>query len=128
MHLPPIPPPQEPPPYDLDPSNFPGQGGNEPGGLLGVLQALMRQNQNQPAAESDSAANSVPKYHFDNDGSPQGGLLGRLLALQDQKAAKAVGAYGGDGTGAGRTIDALPPELPTAQQKPIRYLSRRSPR
>jgi hypothetical protein len=38
--LPPISPLPEPLPYDLDPSNFPGQGGNQPGGLLGRLLAL----------------------------------------------------------------------------------------
>src|SRR5882672_6934878 len=41
IRLPPISPPQELPPHDLDPSNFPGQRGNEPGGLLGRLLALL---------------------------------------------------------------------------------------
>jgi hypothetical protein len=54
--LPPIPPPQEPPPYDLGPSNFPGQGGNELGGLLGMLlRAMMQQNKILPDAESASS-------------------------------------------------------------------------
>ena len=49
--LPPIFPPQDLPPYDLNPSNFPGQGGNQPGGLLGRLLALQ---QTSAAYGSDS--------------------------------------------------------------------------
>jgi len=70
MRLPPIPPPQEPPPYDLDPSNFPGQGGNEPvGGLLGMLlRGMMQQGQFQSGADSvptpGSAVDAAPPREF----------------------------------------------------------------
>jgi hypothetical protein len=40
IRLPRLPLPPQAPPYDLDPSNFPGQGEKEPGGLLGRLLAL----------------------------------------------------------------------------------------
>jgi hypothetical protein len=62
MRLPPVPPPQK-PPYDLDPSNFPGQGGNEPGGLLGMLlRSMMQQNQIQPDAQTASIPDDPRVY------------------------------------------------------------------
>ncbi len=128
MRLPRMPPPQQPPPYDLDPSNFPGQGGNEPaGGLLGMLQAMMQQGQIRPSAESTSTSNGTPEFNSDNYGSPQG-LLGRLLALHDERARNAVDLYRNDGAGgprAAQTYEIPTQELPTPPQKPVRILSRR---
>jgi hypothetical protein len=95
MRLPPIPLPQQ-PPYDLHPSNFPGQGGNEPpGGLLGMLQAM---GGIQPGINFASIPNEAPEFNTDSYGSPQG-LLGRLLALQNERARNAVDLYRNDGAG-----------------------------
>lgn len=85
--LPPMPIPRQPSPYDLDPSNFPGRGGNEPGGLLG-----------------------------------------RLLALQDEQARNADDAYGSydpDRSRVAPPYATAPQEIPAAPQKPVRILSRR---
>lgn len=54
--------PQQPPPYKLPPFDYPGQGENEPGGLLGLLLAVMRQGQVQPGAESVSAPDDAQMY------------------------------------------------------------------
>ena len=56
------PPPQRPSPYHPDPSHFPGQSRNEPGGLLGLLLAAIRQGQVQPGAESVSAPDDAQMY------------------------------------------------------------------
>lgn len=61
--LPPLSPPQEPLPRDLNPSDFPGRGRNEPGGLPGMLlRVLMQQNQVQPDAESASTPDDAQVY------------------------------------------------------------------
>jgi hypothetical protein len=60
--LPPSPPPQRPSPYPPGPSDFPGRSQNEPGGLLGLLLAVMRQGQVQPGAESASAPDDAQMY------------------------------------------------------------------
>jgi len=65
------------------------------GGLLGMLlRAMMQQGQVQPVANSRSTSNGLPEYNSDSYGSPQGGLLGRFLALQDERARNAVDGYG----------------------------------
>jgi hypothetical protein len=107
---PPIPPPQKRPPHEVDPSeknpyndpdfdpnflvtkNLSGQTGDEPvGGLLGMLlRGLMQQGQVQQGDDSVSIPNDAPEYSPDSHGSPQGGLLGRLLALQDEQARKGL--------------------------------------
>jgi hypothetical protein len=51
------------------------------GGLLGMLLRGMQQGQAQPGADSSSVAVGT-----DGNGSPQGGLLDRLLALQAQQS------------------------------------------
>ena len=55
---------------------------------------MMQQGQVQPDAESVSTPNDAPEYSSDSYGSPQGGLLGRLLALRDERARPAVDDYG----------------------------------
>jgi hypothetical protein len=125
--LPPIGPPQLPPPYDLGPSNFPGQGGNEPGGgLLGRL-AMMQQDQVRSGADSVSTSNGAAENNSGSCGSRQG-LLGRLLALQDEQARNAGDAFGGydpHGTRGDRTYATPPREFQAAPQKTVRLVSRR---
>jgi hypothetical protein len=76
---PPVAPPQAPPPYPVDPSIFPGQARNEPGGLPGLMLAIIRQQQaRSAAANSASAGNSAPDQS--NYGTAPSGLFGRLLA------------------------------------------------
>lgn len=108
---------------------FSGQTGEAPaGGLLGMLQAIMPQAQVQPGTNSISAPNGAPDYHSDNYGSAPGGLLGRLLALQDEQARNASDAIGTDGAGETDTDGAYatpPEELPTAPKKPVRILTSR---
>jgi hypothetical protein len=102
MRLPPIPQPQEPPPYDLDPSNFPGQGGTEPvGGLLSMLlRGMIREGQVQSG--TDSTSYGAPEYRSERYNSQLSGLLDRLGALHDVQSGSA-----------------------DAPQKPVRILSRR---
>jgi hypothetical protein len=59
------------------------------GGLLGMLRAMMQQGQAQSGADSVSVPNNRPEYNSNSDGSLQGGLVGRLLALQDAQARNA---------------------------------------
>lgn len=63
--------------YELDPETYTGGGG-----LPGRLRALMQ----QPGAYPDATPNVAPGATFDSSGSPQGGLLGRLLALQAEQS------------------------------------------
>jgi hypothetical protein len=82
-----------PPPHDVDPPNSPfivtenrsGQSGEEPGGLPGLLLAMMRQGQVQPGADSLSTQNQAPEYSPGTSFNPQGGLLSRLLSLQAEQ-------------------------------------------
>jgi len=93
-----------------------------------LLRAMMQQGQVQPVANSRSTSNGLPEYNSDSYGSPQGGLLGRFLALQDERARNAVDGYGSydpDESRAARTKAAPPQELLTTLRKPIRILSRR---
>jgi hypothetical protein len=59
------------------PESYFAQGG----GLLGMLLRGMQQGQGQSGVDSSSAPNGA-----DGNGSPQGGLLGRLLALQAEQS------------------------------------------
>jgi hypothetical protein len=108
-----------------------GQGGNKPaGGVLGRLLAMMQQAKVQPGADSASTPNNAPEYDSNSYGSPQAGLLGRLLALQGEQAGNAVdvdayGSYGPDRSRVARTYATAPQKIPTAPQKPVRILSRR---
>jgi hypothetical protein len=52
-----------------------------------MLLAMMRQSQVQPGVDSVSTPNDAPEYNSDSSVRPQG-LLGRLLALQDEQAPK----------------------------------------
>jgi hypothetical protein len=59
---------------------------------------------------------------------PDGGLLGRWLALNDERALNTVDAYGDNGSGVSRVAQAYttpPQESPAVSEKPIRKLSRR---
>jgi hypothetical protein len=102
-----------------------GLGG---GGLLGMLlRALMQQGRVQPGLDSVSTANGASEFNSADYGSPQG-LLGRLLALHNERARNAVDLYRNDGAGGGRvarTYATPPQEFPTTPQKPVRILSRR---
>ena len=64
--------------YQFDPATY---GDQDAGGLLGVLQAMVQQNQAQAGANPGSPPTGENSY-----GSPQGGLLGRLAALQAQQS------------------------------------------
>ncbi|HEY3792958.1 MAG TPA: hypothetical protein VGM09_14080, partial [Bradyrhizobium sp.] len=64
--------------YQFDPATY---GNQNAGGLLGVLQAMVQQNQAQAGAAAGSRPTGVNGY-----GSPQGGLLARLAALQAQQS------------------------------------------
>lgn len=89
---------------------------------------MMEQGQVQPDAESVSTPNDAPEYSSDSYGSPQGGLLGRLLALRDERARAAVDDYGNydpDTGSAALTYAAPPQELPDTPQKPVRVPCRR---
>lgn len=68
--------------YEFDPETYDSQNA---GGLLGRLLATVQPNQNLPGNNSDS--NPIGATQFDSgDYSPQGGLLGRLLALQSDQS------------------------------------------
>lgn len=60
--------------YGFDPEAYDSQGA---GGLLGMLQTMMQQNQDQPSADFGSTPNRANGY-----GNPRG-LLGRLLAMME---------------------------------------------
>jgi hypothetical protein len=68
---------------EFDPESYGGEGA---GGLLGRLQAIVQQGQAQPNADSGSSSNDAPEFNAGNYDSPQGGLLGRLLALQAEQS------------------------------------------
>ena len=98
--------------------NLSANAGDKPdGGLLGMLHAMMQQGQVQPVADPGSTPNGS-----------QGGLLGRWLALNDERARNAVDAYGDNGSGVSRVAQAYttpPQESPAVSEKPVRILSRR---
>lgn len=64
--------------YKFDPEDADDQN---TGGLLGLLQAAMQQRQMRSGTGYDPASNDANSY-----GSPQGGLLGRLAALQAEQS------------------------------------------
>jgi hypothetical protein len=91
IRLPPISPSREPAPHDLNPSDFPGQGRNEPdGGLLGILRAVTRQGRVQPGANSPADSNGTLENNLDGRGSPLSGLLDRLFALRGAEASSTI--------------------------------------
>jgi hypothetical protein len=145
----PFPPPEH-PPHDVDPPmgnprNFPDRkfvvtenisqhATDEPGGGLPgmLLRALMQQGQVQLGTDSVSDLDGAPEYrpelNPETSSTPQGGLLGRLLALHDERAGNTVDAYGNVGPGetrAGRTYATPPQEIPAAPRMPVRRLARR---
>jgi len=106
---------------DLNPLDFPGQGRNEPGDAYGtVLRNMMPRGQVQSPADSIFAANGTPEYHSNSNESPQGGLLGRLIALQEeQNQYRSNPQYGGQAASAASTPlpqDATQSEADQAQQ------------
>jgi hypothetical protein len=56
---------------------------------------MLQQSQVQSSADSIPVLSGPLEYNSDSYGGPQGGLLGRLLALQDERARDAADAYGG---------------------------------
>ncbi len=107
--------------------NRSGQAGDESGGgLLGMLlRAMMQQGPVPPGADSVSSQNGAPDFNSDSYASPQG-LLGRLLALHNERAGNAVDLDRNDGArGIRATTYATPQAFPTTSQKPVRILSRR---
>jgi hypothetical protein len=91
-----------------------------------LLRAMIQQGHVPPDANSASTQNGAPEFNSDSYGSPQG-LLGRLLALQNERAGNAVDLYRNDGIDSRvhGTYVTLPQEFPTTPQKPVRILSRR---
>jgi hypothetical protein len=68
--------------YEFDPESY-----AEGGGLPGLLRRVMQQQSvQQQGADFGSAPNNSPEYDPDSFGSPQGGLLGRLRALQAEQS------------------------------------------
>jgi len=65
-----------------DPESYLGQGG----GLLGMLLRGMQQNRDQPGVDSRLASNGASDVDLDSYSNPQGGMLGRLAALQPQQS------------------------------------------
>ena len=61
--------------YEFDPDSYGGEGG----GLSGMLRRAMQQQQGPDFGSTPSAA---PEYDPSGHDGPQGGLLGRFLALQ----------------------------------------------
>ena len=55
------------------------------GGLLGMLLRGMQQDRDQLNVNSSSGSNGASEADSGNNGSPQGGLLGKLAALQAQQ-------------------------------------------
>src|SRR6266403_4645301 len=74
---------------EFDPQTFGGEGA---GGFLGRLQAIVESGQIQPGADSGSPSTGAPGFDPGNYDSPQGGLLGRLMALQMQQSQVEPGA------------------------------------
>jgi hypothetical protein len=64
--------------YEFDPETYSDEGGGLPGMLRRVMQ---QQRLQQQGVDFGSTPNGAPKFDHDSYGSPQGGLLGRLLAL-----------------------------------------------
>jgi hypothetical protein len=63
--------------YEFDPETYAGEGG-----LLGRSRAVMQQQ----GAYPDATPNVAPGSTAHSSGSPQGGLLGRLLVLQAEQS------------------------------------------
>ena len=69
---------------EFDPQIYSGEGG----GLLGMLQRYMQQqNQQQQGVDFGSPPSGLPNQNPDTTFSPQGGMLGRLLSLQAEQSA-----------------------------------------
>ena len=69
--------------YEFDPEAYGSEGA---GGLLGRLQAIVRQGGAPPAVDFGSTPSGTPEYGPETSFSPQGGLLGRMLSLQAQQS------------------------------------------
>jgi hypothetical protein len=83
--LPPIPASQPFPAPDPDPSDFPGKGENEPGGLLGMLRAMMLQARSLQDSDSAPAPIITSQYGPEDSAIPQGDLLARIRELQQSQ-------------------------------------------
>ncbi len=64
------------------------------GGLLGMLLRGMQQGRGQPNVDSSSDSNGAPEVDSGNYDAPQGGLLGKLLAMQTQQNQLFAGSNG----------------------------------
>jgi hypothetical protein len=105
--------------YEFDPETYRGQGA---GDLPGMLQAVMPKGQAQPT-DSSARPNAMSAYDSGTYASPQGGLLGRLLALHvNQSTYQPVGENNGSPSLAPpepefgqitRASDAAQPQTPT---------------
>lgn len=70
--------------YEFDPETYGGEGG----GLAGMMQRYMQQqNQQQQGVDFGSSPSGVPNYNSGTSFSPQGGMFGRLLSLQAEQSA-----------------------------------------
>jgi hypothetical protein len=85
-------------------------GDESDGGLLGMLRAVMQQDQVQPGADSPSAPNGTLENNSDGSGSPLSGLLDRLFALRGEGTPSAAQPSQGSSS---------------TSQKPCRCLARR---
>jgi hypothetical protein len=74
--------------------NYPGSDNSPVGGLLGISLRGMQESRNQPAVDSSLTPNGAPQLDSDGYGAPQGGLLGRLVALQAHPYQPFAGANG----------------------------------
>jgi hypothetical protein len=68
---------------EFDPETYGGEGA---GGLLGRLQAIVQPGQVQPGADWSAASKDAPEFNAGTFDSPQGGLFGRLMALQAEQS------------------------------------------
>jgi hypothetical protein len=68
--------------YEFDPETY---GGQSAGGIPGMIARAMQEQALQQAAPPGPPPNARPEYDPQRYDSPQGGLLGRLLALQAEQ-------------------------------------------
>ena len=82
----------------------------------------------QPTANFGFAESDAPDQHWSSYERPEGGLFGRLLALQHGQVLNSVEAHDSNdpyGAGAGRAYGSPPQEFLATPQRPVRFLSQR---